>query len=140
MSSTILFPGAHAPGYFLAPRWGSGRPWLFPGEFWESSGTVPKLSDALSDGGEHKDLGQVCVGEVSAQDTNLFKGRKGAIHDNHLSLSKTANSSCKIAFLPSQFETKLLDDLFQFYQYFGILHDFSLVKHSLIRGSDDSRG
>ncbi len=81
-----------------------------------------KSNDLLSNGGEHEDLGQIGVGKVLAQDTNLFKGRKGTIHDQDLSVSKTTDSSCKVPFVPPQFKPQLVNDLFQLGEKFDILH------------------
>ncbi len=81
-----------------------------------------KSNDLLSNGGEHEDLGQIGVGKVLAQDTNLFKGGKGTIHDQDPSVSKTTDSSCKVPFVPPQFKPQLVNDLFQLGEKFGILH------------------
>jgi len=81
-----------------------------------------KSNDLLSNGGEHEDLGQIGVGKVLAQDTNLFKGGKGTIHDQDLSVSKTTDSPCKVPFIPPQFKPQLVNDLFQLGEKFGILH------------------
>ncbi len=83
-----------------------------------------KSNDLLSNGGEHEDPGQIGVGKVLAQDTNLFKGGKGTIHDQDPSVSKTTDSSCKVPFVPPQFKPQLVNDLFQLGEKFGILHAF----------------
>ncbi len=67
----------------------------------------------LSDGGKHENLGQIGVGKVSAQDTNLFKGGKRAIHDQDLSVFKTTEPPRKIPFVPPQLKPQLVNNPFQ---------------------------
>jgi hypothetical protein len=83
---------------------------------------LEKSNDLLSDGGEHEDLGQIGLGKVLAQDPNLFKGGKGTIHDQDLSVSKTTDSPRKVPFVPPQFKAQLANDLFQLGEQFGVLH------------------
>ena len=81
-----------------------------------------KSNDLLSNGGEHEDLGQIGVGKVLAQDTNLFKGGKGTIHDQDLSVSKTTDPPRKVPFVPPQFKPQLANDLFKLGEQLSIPH------------------
>ncbi len=81
-----------------------------------------KSNDLLSDSGEHEDLGQIGLGKVLAQDTNLFKGGEGTIHDQDLSVSKSADSPRKVPFVPPQFKPQLANNLFQLGEQLGIVH------------------
>ena len=81
-----------------------------------------KPNDLLSDGGEHEDLGKIGLGKVLAQNANLFKGGKGTIHDQNLSVSKTTNSPRKVPFVPPQFKPQLANNLFQLGEQLGIVH------------------
>ncbi len=83
---------------------------------------LEKSNDLLSDGGEHEDLGQIGLGKVLAQNTNLFKGGKGTIHDQNLSVSKTTDSPRKVPFVPPQFKPQLANNLFQLGEQLGIVH------------------
>ena len=80
------------------------------------------MNDLLSDGGEHEDSGQIGSGKILAQDTNLFKGGKGTIHDQDLSVSKTTDPPRKVPFVPPQFKPQLVNNLFQLGEKFGIAH------------------
>ena len=81
-----------------------------------------KSNDLLSDRGEHEDLAQIGFGKALAQDTNLFKGGKGSIHDQDLSVFKTTDSPRKVPFVPPQFKPQLANNLLQLGEQLGIAH------------------
>ncbi len=83
---------------------------------------LEKSNDLLSDGGEHEDLGQIGLGKVLAQDTKLFKGGKGSIHDQDLSVSKTTDSPRKVPFFPHQYKPNLANNLLQLGEQLSIVH------------------